>query len=248
MLMLRLLLFALVLVLATPAHAQQLSPQDAQRALDVLQNPQKRADVIATLEAIAHAAPQTPPEPKPAPTPPPPAAKPVPESTTLPTLTPNSLGADVLMGASHFLNQSSREALATLGAVRSVPLLWRWLRMMATDPWARGILLDTAWRLALVLVLSLATEWAISRSVRRPILALAQRAPNGPPPPDEDGENGEARAESGETEPPNRRRLAALTLLRRLPLVFLRLVLELLPVFGFLTVGHLVAATPLGGD
>ena len=246
--MLRLLLFALVLVLATPAHAQQLSPQDAQRALDVLQNPQKRADVIATLEAIAHAAPQTPPEPKPAPTPPPPAAKPVPESTTLPTLTPNSLGADVLMGASHFLNQSSREALATLGAVRSVPLLWRWLRMMATDPWARGILLDTAWRLALVLVLSLATEWAISRSVRRPILALAQRAPNGPPPPDEDGENGEARAESGETEPPNRRRLAALTLLRRLPLVFLRLVLELLPVFGFLTVGHLVAATPLGGD
>ena len=249
MLMPRLLLLALLLVLAIPAHAQQLSPQDAQRALDVLQNPQKRADVIATLEAIAHAAPQTktPAPPTPAPTPPP-AAKPAPASTSLPALTPNSLGADVLMGASHFLNRASREALATLGAVRSVPLLWRWLRMMATDPWARGILLDTAWRLALVLVLSLAIEWAIGRSVRHPILALAQRAPNGQSPADEGAETGEARAESGETEPPHRRRLAALTLLRRLPLVFVRLVLELLPVFGFVTVGHLVAATPLGGD
>jgi small-conductance mechanosensitive channel len=250
MLMLRFLLFALLLALALPAHAQQLSPQDAQRALDVLQDPQKRADVIATLEAIAHAAPQ----PQPTATPQQPAAKPPPAAAPLPELTPNSLGADVLMGASHFLNQSSREAIATLGAVRSVPLLLHWLRMMATDPWARGILLDTAWRLALVLALSLATEWAINRSVRRPILALAQRAPNGAPPPDEDAEtdeaaeNGEDRAERGEIEPPHRRRLAALTLLRRLPLVFLRLILELLPVFGFLTVGHLVAATPLGGD
>lgn len=235
--MLRLLLLVLLLAFATQAHAQQLSLQDAQRALDVLQDPQKRADVIATLQAIAHALPQA--QPQPAPTPPPPAAKPP------PTLAPNSLGADVLMGASHFLNRASREALATLGAVRSVPLLWRWLRMMVTDPWARAILLDTAWRLALVLVLSLATEWAIRRSVRRPILALAQRAPNGQPPPDEDAE---ARAESGETEPLHRRRPAALTLLRRLPLVFVRLVLELLPVFGFLTLGHLVAATPLGGD
>jgi small-conductance mechanosensitive channel len=39
-----------------------------------------------------------------------------------------------------------------------------------------------------------------------------------------------------------------LTLLRRLPLVFGRLILELLPVLGFLLIGHLIAATPLGGD
>ncbi len=273
MLMLRFLLFALLLALAIPAHAQQLSPQDAQRALDVLQDPQKRADVIATLETLARtASSETPavkpagpspspsaPAPSPSPAasasspPPTPAPSPPPSRPAI-TVAPHSLGAEVLFGASRFLNQMTTEAISTLGAIRSIPLLGNWLRMMATDPWARSILLDTAWRLALVLVLSLATEWAINRSVHRPILALAQRAPNGPPPPDEAAEtdeaveNGEARAERGETEPSHRRRLAALTLLRRLPLVCLRLVLELLPVFGFVTVGHLVAATPLGGD
>ena len=127
-----------------------------------------------------------------------------------------------------------------------MPPLWRWLKVMATDPWARGVLLDTAWRLALALAAGLAVEWAIRRAVRRPILALVRRAPNGRTPP---GRNdGEARAEHGETEPPHRRRIAALTLLRRVPLVLARLVLELLPVLGFLAVGHLIAATALGGE
>jgi small-conductance mechanosensitive channel len=237
---------------ANPAPA--ISPAQARQVLDVLNDPQKRASFAATLEAIvkalppaqpAHTAnseppPTQPPEPPPAPSPAPPPASEEPSP-----LNSNGLGAEVLVGASTFLNQVSEQGLATLRAIRSVPLLWGWLKIMATDPWARGILLDTAWRLALVLAVGIAVEWAIRRAVRRPILALVRRAPNGGPPPDE---NGEERAEHGETEPPRRRRIAALTRLRRVPLVLGRLVLELLPVLGFLLVCHLIAATRLGGD
>ncbi len=247
--MIRLLIMALLLALPSLSARAQVAPDQARQALDVLQDPQKRQTVIDTLQAIVHAqpapapasAPATPPAAEPAP-----AAAPPPAAPAAPTIAPNSLGAQVLVSGSHLLNHVSNEALAGLGAIRSVPLLWMWLNVMATEPWARQILLDTLWRLAVVLACSLAAEWIIGLAVRRPVLAMAARAPNGqPPPPDE---TGEARAEIGETEPPHRRRLAALTLLRRMPLVFARLCLELLPVLGFLGVGHVVAATPLGGD
>ncbi len=230
--MLRLLILVCLIALAPglPAGAQ-VTPDDARRTLDVLQDPAKRDQLVTTLSTIAQAQQQQPANPATAPEPGP--------------LVPNSLGAEVLMGVSDNLNRLSDQMLRTIGAVRSVPQLWLWLEVMATDPWARGILLDTVWRLVLILASGLAAEWALRRAVQRPILALVRKAPNGEPPPEEDAE---ARAESGEIEPPHRRRLAALTLLRRVPLVLGRLLLELLPVLGFLAITHLIAATALGGD
>ena len=226
--MLRLLILAGLLALAPCLRAgAQVNPDDARRTLDVLQDPQKRDQVIRTLQTMA----QTQPSPAPAP-----AAAPI---------APDSLGADVLMGASRFLNHLSSQAIATFRAIRSVPQLWAWLTMMATEPWARDILLDTAWRLALVLAVGIAAEWAVCRAVERPILALLRGAPDGGAQPEEDAE---ARAERGETEPPRRRRTAALILLRRVPLVLGRFGLELLPVLAFLTIGHLITATALGGE
>ena len=240
------ILACLCFMIALGAQAQppaqtappQITPAQAQQALSVLQDPQKRAQITAILETIARAEPQPAPAPAAAPAPP------KPEGNAAVTVAPNSLGAEVLFGASHFLNHASTEAVNALSAVRSIPLLWNWVHMMATDPGARGVLVDVGWRVVLALVAGLAVEWAIRRSVRRPIIALAKRAPNGDP----SLEDGEARAESGETEPPRRRVTAALVLLKRLPLVGLRLLLELLPVFGFLTVGHVIAATSLGGN
>ncbi len=272
--MLRLLILAFLLALAPgiaaraqpPAHTApppppQITAEQARQALDVLQDPQKRAQIITTLEAIARTKPLA--EPAHAPTP---ATPPAPEPTTVPATTapatatpapaagppatilvaPDSLGAQILVGASGFLNHVGTEAIATVTAVRSVPLLWSWLKVMATAPWARGILLDTGWRLAVALLAGLAVAWVIRRSVRRPILALDGMAPNGDQLPPIEG--GEARAEHGEVEPPRRRLTTTLILLRRIPLVSIRLLLELLPVLGFLTVGHLIAATSLGGD
>ncbi len=260
------LLFILCLIalgLAAPAAGQQsapatsaapasaISPAQARQALDVLNDPQKRAQFTATLEAIVKAQPAPEAAKKSAPggtTPSPASAAtpaPVSAAKTPSPFAPNGLGAEVVVRASDFLNHVSNEALAALRAVRSVPLLWAWLYVMATNPMGQGILLDTAWRLALVLAIGIAVEWALGHAVRRPILALARRAPNGGPMPNEDGE---ARAELGETEPPHRRRRTALLLLRRIPLVIGRLVLELLPVLGFVLIGHTMALTPLGGD
>jgi moderate conductance mechanosensitive channel len=228
---LRLLILVGLLLLASALHAgaqTQVSPDEARRTLEVLQDPQKRDQLIATLQTIAKAQP--------------PAAAP---AAAAAPLAPNSLGAQVLMGASGFLHRLSDETLAAVGAVRSVPQLWFWLREMATDPAAREVLLDAAWRLLLVVMAGLAVEWAVGRAIRRPIGALVRDRPNGGAPAEEDGE---ARAERGETEAPRSRRAAAITLLRRVPLVLGRCLLELLPVAAFLVIGHLLAATELGGD
>jgi moderate conductance mechanosensitive channel len=93
---------------ATP----QISPDDARRALEVLKDPQKRAQITSTLETIARTLPQAPAEAAPAPKPAP-AAEPASESAG--PLVPNSLGAEVLMGASSFLSQASSRVVSTLG-------------------------------------------------------------------------------------------------------------------------------------
>ena len=220
------ILLCLLLLVPLPGHAQ-VAPDDARRTLGVLQDPAKRDELIKTLDTIARAQPPIAPAPEPV------------------AMAPNSLGAEALMGASAFLTNLTNQVIAAITAVRSVPQLVAWLRAMAVDPWSRDVLLDTAWRLALLLAVGVAVEWGLRRLVRRPIVALTRHAPNGGPP---EEDNPEARAEHGDIEPPRRRRLAALTLLRRVPLVLGRFVLELLPVAGFLLVTHVLAATALGGD
>jgi hypothetical protein len=129
--MLRLLLLA-VLALAPGFEAEaQVSPDDARWTLEVLQDPDKRAQLVTTLETIAKAG-QT--------------ETPAPAAPA----TPAAVGGEVLAGASGFLNHTASQAIAAVGTVRSIPLLWVWLKGMATDPEARGILLDAAWRLVLI--------------------------------------------------------------------------------------------------
>ena len=252
-----LLLCLIVLGSAAPAAAQPpgqtnpvapstaITPAQARQALAVLNDPEKRAQFIATLEAIVKAqpAPETAAAASPTPAA---AAAPAPShaSPAYSPLEPNGLGAEVLLRGSDFLSHVSRQALTALTAVRSLPLLWGWVYVMATNPLGRDALLDTGWRLALVFAVGITVQWVIARAARRPILALVRRAPNGSPP----VESGEARAEVGETEPPHRRRIAMLTLLRRIPLVLGRLALELLPVLGFLLIGHAIVGSPLGGS
>jgi small-conductance mechanosensitive channel len=224
--LLRLPLLAVLLAcLAFTSATAQTTREEAQQTLDVLQDPAKRDQLIETLKTIV----QT--QQKPA---------------IAAEVTPNSLGAELLVGASGFLNRLSGQVVTTVGAIQSIPLLWVWLKVMATDSWVHGVLLDAAWRLALVLAIGLVVQWALARVVNRPILAMVRRAPEGGHAVEE--ADPEARAEQGEIEPPQRRRIAAITLLRRVPLVLARLFLELLPVFGFLAVTHLLAATPLGGS
>jgi small-conductance mechanosensitive channel len=221
--MLRRLIFACLFLLAPAFSASaEISPDDARRALALLQDPQKRAELVATLQTIAQAQqPATPP-----------AAAP---------LTPDSLGAVILSGTAGFLRHGASEVIATAGAVRGVPLLWSWLKATASDPQARAGVVEILWRLAVALAAGLVAQWAVRRAVQRSLLALIGPPLNGSVPPEEGAMAG------GETEPPEQE-LPAVTLLGRLPLVLQRGLLELLPVFAFLAVGHLVVATAIGGE
>ncbi len=344
----RALLIGLVLLLLVPcrvlaqpspaAAPEALTPAQARAALEVLNDPKKRAEVTITLEAIAKAqatpaAPSATGAPSSSSASSTVAAKTPPSQTqagktpaeTLPQLAPNSLGAQVLVGAEAFLNRMSAEAADAAHAMQSLPLLWGWIVVMATTPWARDILLDVAWRVAVAMLCGLAIEFSLRFAIRRPIVALEALAPAatatpgaataetseepgsapgsppdepGPPAPEDlaaaatplpaaceranaddaldrtdaddaleradafdplhraeaDGplERAEAveRAEAGDIEPPvrPRRRLPAWVLLRRVPLVLARLVLDLIPVLGFVVAGHLVAASSVGGN
>jgi len=283
--LLALLLLSPCIAMAQPAAA--LTPAQARAALDVLNDPHKRAEVTATLEAIAKAqpAPATPAPAAPVPAAPvpaahaaatPPASAPAggtPHAAAKPlALAPNSLGAQVLVQGGNFLGRMSADAENALHAMQSMPLLWGWLVVMATNPFARGILVNLAWRLAVVMAVALTVQYLLRRLMRRPIAVLeapppqpaakaaaddgaetaaepeaeAEETPEeDEPPPSSDPVE---RAEAGDTEPPERRhrRIPAWALLRRLPLVLARLFLDLVPVVGFTLAGHIVTATTLG--
>src|SRR5258707_1472914 len=98
-----------------------LTAAQAQQALDMLQDPQKRERLISLLQTAAKAAPATAPAAEPAPAP---AAS---AKTSAVSLKPHSLGAQLLMAMSKWTAQLAGEAAATLETMNKLPELWRWL-------------------------------------------------------------------------------------------------------------------------
>jgi moderate conductance mechanosensitive channel len=255
---------------AGPAAVPVVSAADARQALEVLTDPARRAQVVTTLEAILHVEAAHPGSPAPAATPPvaapapaqtPPAATPPaapaaaapapPAAAPAVKLNPDSLGAALVLGASGFLENLWTRAATATRTVQSLPLLWGWIVVMATNPLAQSLVRAAVWRVAVAFAAGLAAEYAARRLLRRPVRVLAMRAPAAPMRPSEvplaADVAGEALAEQGEIEPPRPRRNSALTLLRRLPLVFARFLLELLPVLAFALAGHIIVASEIGG-
>ena len=257
-------LCALLVGIPTPSSAQKpaspppaqpaISADQARAALQVLNDPAKRATFAATLNAIVKAQPAATPHAAA------PAAGAKPATTVeglkIP-LAPDSLGAQILLSASDFVGHLGNQATEAMDTVQSLPLLYGWVVMMATNDTARGLLADVIWRIALVLACAAAAEYGLRLAMRRPIRSLEALAhpshhadpeelPEEPTPGEEDAV---ARAEAGESEAPlpPRRRPSAWNLLKRVPLVIARPLLELVPVLGILLVGHLIAGSALGG-
>lgn len=261
---------------SAPAPAPGISGDQARSALDMLNDPARRAAFAATLDAIVKAqggaAPARPgaAEPEPAGT------ETSVEGLTIP-LSPNSLGAQVLVSASAFVNKMGNEAVDALDTVQSLPLLYGWAVVMATNPVARNLLADVSWRVVVALLAAVAGEYALRGLMRRPIAGLEALAPAKPPRKvhpatnldDDDAIDRTALAEPehgeqdpGEQDPgeqdlgeqelaetgTRRPKASPWTLLRRLPLVVARLLLELVPVLGIALAGHLVAGSWLGGQ
>jgi moderate conductance mechanosensitive channel len=248
------------------AVAAPISSDQARVALDVLSDPAKRAAFAATLNAIIKTQPGAQASAATGRAEPgkPPSKDTTVEGITIP-LAPDSLGAQVLLSASVFVNHVGNQAMAALDTVQSLPLLYGWAVMVVTNPMARDILVDVSWRAVLVLAVASAIEFGLRRAMQRPIRSLESRAPpvrlaesdsaasqGGP---DEDpavstDADAIARAEAGDIEAPapRRPRPSAWTLLKRVPLVVARLILELVPVFGIVLIGHLLAGSSVGGQ
>ncbi|MDB5501877.1 MAG: small-conductance mechanosensitive channel [Tardiphaga sp.] len=239
-------LFALLcLFMAAPASAQTaakpaaastqaLTPEQANRALETLQDDGKRNQMIETLRAIAQTTPAKP-EAKPA----------------IP-LTDDSLGAQLLLSLSEQASDAGREIAAAARSVVRFPVLWHWLQRTAEDPETYTLLFDIAWKLALVFGGALATEWLVGRLLRPPLGALEARIPFSARAPARVLEQIDPPSSTADfTEVPDlHRRHRSLTRawqsLVRLPFVLGRLTLELLPVVAFAGVVALILGTDIG--
>jgi small-conductance mechanosensitive channel len=200
----------------------------AKAALDVLKDDAARARLITVLEGLTQAqGTASPPAPK----------------LGLP-LAANSVGAELVSGASQTFSETLQDVLRMARAVTDFPLLWNWLNRLATDRLLQFSILNAAWPVAVVLVLWFAVDWLARRMVRRPLEALRGRAPMMPE--DDPKLSGLVNAEAGQTEW-LRRRASAVILAKRLPYVAGGLLLDLMPVLAVAISGGLMIRSGLIG-
>ncbi|KYG24252.1 small-conductance mechanosensitive channel [Bradyrhizobium sp. AT1] len=222
----------------TPAanSAAALSPEEAKRALETLQDDKKRAQMIDTLRVIANASgPQAP------------AAE---QKSPIP-LAADGLGAQLLLTVSEEIGAISSEIASVARTLTHFPAFYYWIVRTANDPAAYNLLIEIAWKLALVLGSALAAEWVLCRLIRRPVAFLERRMPQAAHVPQvlpiADPPSSVADVTPAPELHKRRHSLArAWQVLLRLPPVFGRLALELLPVVVFMGVATALLGTEIG--
>jgi len=226
----------------TPAQrANALTPDQAKRALNTLQDDAKRAQMIDTLRAIAYATPANAANV--------PQAAPAPAPSPLP-LTADSLGAQLLVTVSEQFGEISREVADVARTLTHFPAFYYWIVRTANDPSAYDQLLDIAWKLALVFGCAFAAEWLAFRLIRRPVALLEARLAQTAQAPAQVLATADPPSSDIAAEPERHRRRLSLARawqsLVRLPFVLARLALELLPVVVFVGVATMLLGTGLG--
>ncbi|WP_233238731.1 mechanosensitive ion channel family protein [Bordetella sp. LUAb4] len=172
-----------------------ISPADAQRAVQLLQDDAKRAETIRALKAIADTAPGAPAAPAASSAPTTataaapttaatatpaaaaPAAAPDDVATTaIVPLEANGLMARMLRSISQWVDGVSAQVAQVREGMKAVPdMVARANRNLATEAGQR-LLRQVLTTLAAVFVVALLLEWALHRSLRQPRKALAQHA------------------------------------------------------------------------
>ncbi|WP_298244949.1 mechanosensitive ion channel domain-containing protein [uncultured Bradyrhizobium sp.] len=221
-------------------NAAALSPDEAKRALDTLQDDRKRAQMIDTLRAIANASgPQQ-------------NAPPAPEQKSPIPLSADGLGAQLLLTVSEEIGDISSEIASVARTITHFPAFYYWIVRTANDPAAYNLLIEIAWKLALVVGCALAAEWVLFRLIRRPVAFLEERVPQAAHLPAQVLPIADPPSSVADVTPApelNKRRhsLARVwQVMLRLPYVFGRLVLELLPVLLFVGVATALLGTEIG--
>jgi len=223
----------------TPAanSAAALSPEEAKRALETLQDDKKRAQMIDTLRVIANASgPQAP------------AAE---QKSPIP-LAADGLGAQLLLTVSEEIGAISSEIASVARTLTHFPAFYYWIVRTANDPAAYNLLIEIGWKLALVLGSALAAEWVLFRLIRRPVAFLEGRVPQTARLPAQALPIADPPSSVADVTPApelqkRRHSLARIwQVLLRLPFVFGRLALELLPVVVFMGVATALLGTEIG--
>ena len=201
-------------VAAEPSPAPAITADQAKAALDVLNDPQKRAAFQATLQAIV-------------------AAKPAAQAPDT-GLEPGSLGAQILLRAHASMNHVRHRIESAAASVQSVPLLWAWLVVMATDPIGQTILAGVGWRLLLAIAAAACAGWVVQRLLRttRRRLDKAALARD---------EHPADRAEIGDLEAAGQPGVPRASFLGHPWLTLARFGVRLLPLLALLAAGHIVA-------
>lgn len=228
-----------------PAATDALTPDQAKRALDTLQDDAKRAQIIETLRAIAKISPDKASSPAAA-------VPPAPEPQHAIPLTTDSLGAQLLLTVSEQLGEISRDIADTARTLTHFSGFYYWIVRTANDPAAYNQLFDIAWKLALVFGCAFAAEWLVFRLVRRPVKLLEARIPQMARVPAQTlplADPPSSAADVSAAGDLQRRHLSlarAWQSLVRLPFVLGRLALELLPVLVFVGMATMLLGTEIG--
>ena len=219
-------------------NANGLTPEQAKRALETLQDDAKRVQMIDTLRALANAAPSQ--------LAPPPEAKPA-----IP-LTADSLGAQLLLTVSEQVAEVSHEVAHLVRSITHFPAFYYWFVRTANDPAAYKQIFDIAWKLALVFGCAFAAEFLVFRMIKRPVALLEARLPQTARAPAQTLAMVDPPSSAADVtvEPATHRRRLSLARawqsLIRLPFVLGRLVLELLPVLVFVGIATMLLGTEIG--
>jgi small-conductance mechanosensitive channel len=150
-----------------------LTTAEAQQLLGVLQNPQKRAQLISTLQSLEKIMPVL------GAAAPAPAAAPAASATAKPaaatsssakpsvSLKPNSLGADVLTESGYLMDQVNVSLSAAITTITDYREFGAWADLVSENPSTLKTVLAAIWRLAAVLFVALIVEYIAWRFSRR---------------------------------------------------------------------------------
>jgi moderate conductance mechanosensitive channel len=254
---------------AAAAAPTGLTSAEAQQLLSVLQNPQKRQQLITTLQSLQKvmpvlgaAAPATAP------------AKPAAPAKPTVALKPNSLGADVVSGAGTLMAQVDDSLAATVTTITDYDEFGIWAQGLSRDPTILSTIVGATWRLAVVLAVAFVFEfigWRLTRRLydwlgresHKAEAAAAADEANELPPDDEGTPEPVASlgtAANAASSPSARslhgrvslQRLKPLQsgwlLVKRLPFILLAMALDAVPPLVFLALATLVLATPIARD
>ncbi|HEY1944919.1 MAG TPA: mechanosensitive ion channel domain-containing protein [Roseiarcus sp.] len=213
-----------------PANGSALTPAEAARALEVLDDPAKQAQLIDTLRALAKAAP--------------PAAGAAPKAAAPAhagqlSLRPNGLGAQFVVLTARWAKDASRELADAASAAANLPALEGEAAVLLADPAARNEALEAIWRTVLVFGCAFLAEALLALVLRRQRDRLEVGVPRGKAEPHEASPEGDPSPGKNQDASDDWR------LMRRLPLALLRLTLSLLPVGAFAAVGGLLVLAQL---